>query len=215
MKKLGYLIFLIVTYLAFSCNIKAYENDYGRDNNIYIGKSIGVHIPSLATFPIQFGYFLTDRMLLGLEKGERSIGSIDDGNFILKSASYENKGIWSRYYTTVWNINWILSYNQYELNLEAEARVDDAKHSGLEYGSKVNGELEAISNVMCAGGGFSYGYNRFLLGLDIAAYCSNDSKVSAEAGNGERDQDLKEVGEFVNDLSGSHRYLMVYFGVIF
>ena len=212
MKKL----ILLLTTLIYAGFLFAYDNDFGADNNFYIGKSVGVHIPTLATLPDQVGFFLGPKRILGFEKGELELDSIDDGNFELKSAKYSNNGLFYREYITTWNLNLLATLNEYKLFLTADARVDDDHNSGLVYGSTVEGELEAKALVGCYGIGWAYGYGRLFLGFDVASVCYTFSEsVDAEGGNNSQDDDLKDVGEFINDLSSSNRYAMIYLGFIF
>jgi len=189
----------LMGYLAGSSNVNA--------DTLYIGKMVGVHVPTLVTLPTQVGY-VSQYGTIGVEYGTRSVDKIDDGNFTLNEASYTNTGLFYRTSLPFWNMRGMATINRYDLQLSAEARVDDDHNSSRSYGEVVTGSLKASVTTGCLGAGWDYQWWIAKIGIDIYAHCGTVmSSIDAT------DSDLQEVGDFVN--KPYPRYLMLYLGVQF
>ena len=205
MNKIIFLLFVLLVYAVGILTGFMYKN--AKADTLYIGKTAGVHLPTLVTLPTQVGY-VSQYGTIGVTYGTRSIDKIDDGNFTLREARYTNKGVFYRRDLNFWNLRSMVTINQYVLYLAADARVDDDHNSSKTYGERVTGSLDASVTTGCLGAGWDYQWWIARIGIDIYAHCGTVmSSIDAT------DSDLQDVGDFVNKPYA--RYLMLYLGVQF
>jgi len=213
------LLFILALTVAGAAGVQAASSQQNRgDSLVFVGISpFGLHIPTLATFPVTAGVYLGENIQIGGEYGtaEASYEENDEE----AEATYTNAGGYVRWYPGTNSFNVMLAMHNRTFTADATATVTD-QSTGQD--AVVNADMTASATVGTLGLGnqwmFDYG---LFLGFDwvvlsglVSGSVSSDVDATGTLPNGtvvtlendetrEAEQDLEDLGNFLNQVSAT------------
>ena len=233
MKKFSGLVLAILFFsapLAQAADTRANRSD----SLIFLGISpVGLHIPTLIAPPVGLGIYLGDNWLFGVEGGS-VVGESQDDEGSSATVSFENTGAYIRWFPGTNSFNYFAAVHKRTWEAQASSTfVSTDSATGLITTVRANAALTASATVGTLGIG-----NQWIMdfGLVLAAdWLVLSSAISSESTavvdavgtvggftqtltaqqKKDAEKDLKEFGDFLNDVSAFPGFLVFTIGLAF
>ena len=231
MKKFSGLV-LAILFLSAPLAQAADTRANRSDSFVFLGTSpVGIHIPTLIAPPVGLGIYLGDNWLFGVESGSVAGESQDDAGSTA-SVSFENTGAYIRWFPGTNSFNYFAAVHQRKWEARASSTFSSFE-AGFFTTVRADAELTASATVGTLGIG-----NQWIMdfGLVLAAdwlvlsgLISSESTavVNATGTVGgitqtltpqqkrDAEKDMKEFGDFLNQVSALPGFLVFTIGLAF
>lgn len=194
------------------------------DSLVFVGISpVGLHVPTLLTFPVGVGLYLGESWMIGVEYGSFEVDVEDDGDEA--DGTFDNAGAYVRWFP---GNSFYVTLAAHQRNWEANATVTVTEEStGTQRTLQARLETEAtvatlgLGNQWMADFGLVFGVDWVLLSglVDDSSVGSFDegelASLTDPADREQAEQDLADLGDLLNDASGFPGVLVVTIGWAF